>query len=164
LVDNREEFNLLVGEKTEDWVIGKALDYNKIVLISPEGYETSSTHKFSKSEYEILVRHEIGHLFYQIFSQGKGPVWLEEGFAIYTSGELNTKKRPKVFNSFLRYYNEEDDGVYSESGFVVADLIENFGKEKVVEFLRLLPKVNDEKEFKKIFKEYFDMKLEYSSF
>ena len=39
LVDSRESFDIISGYKTEDWVVGRALSYNKLLLLSPESYE-----------------------------------------------------------------------------------------------------------------------------
>lgn len=96
-----------------------------------------------------------------ILSQGKGPIWLDEGFAVYVSDQLSTKERPKEFKSFLNYYSHEDKDVYSEAGFVVEGLIKRYGKNRVINFLRRLPNINNKKEFKKEFEEYFKLRLEY---
>ena len=74
-------------------------------------------------------------------SQGKGPIWLDEGFAIYTSNQLSTKERPKEFKNFLKYYSYEDEKVYLEAGFVVEGLINKYGKEKAIGFLKVLSNV-----------------------
>jgi hypothetical protein len=163
LVNSRESFNIISGYKTEDWVVGRALTYNKLLLLSPESYEKESRHRYSDAEYYSLLKHELSHLFYMIFSQGKGPVWLDEGFAIYTSDQLSTKERPKEFKSFLKYYSHEDENVYSEAGFVVEGLIGKYGKEKVIGFLKVLPNINREEDFKKEFEKYFGLELDYKS-
>jgi len=161
LVDSRESFDIISGYKTEDWVVGRALSYNKLLLLSPESYEKESRHKYSDKEYYSLLKHELSHLFYTTFSKGKGPIWLDEGFAIYASNQLSTKERPKEFKNFLKYYSHEDEKVYSEAGFVVEGLIKRYGKEKVVGFLKVLPNVNSKDEFKNEFKRYFGIGLDY---
>ncbi len=163
LVDSRESFDIISGYKTEDWVVGRALSYNKLLLLSPESYEKESRHRYSDEEYYSLLKHELSHLFYMIFSKGKGPIWLDEGFAIYTSGQLSTKERPKEFKNFLKYYSHEDENVYSEAGFVVEGLIKKYGKEKVVGFLKVLPNVNSKDEFKNEFEKYFGIGLDYKN-
>lgn len=162
LVDSRESFDAVSGHKTKDWAVGQTLNGMKLLLLSPESYEKESSHHiYSDQEYSSLIKHELSHLFYNIFSKGKGPRWLDEGFAIYTSNQLSVKKRPKEFSSFIGYYSDGGKGVYSESGFVVEGLIKKFGKEKVINFLKVLPKIKSEEEFKKEFEEYFGMKLDY---
>jgi len=161
LVNSRESFDIISGYQTEDWVVGRALSYNKLLLLSPESYEKESRHKYSDEEYYSLLKHELSHLFYMIFSQGSGPVWLDEGFAIYTSNQLSTKERPKEFKNFLKYYSHEDEEVYSEAGFVVEGLIKKYGKEKVTGFLKILPNVKSEDSFKNEFEGYFGVELDY---
>lgn len=161
LADSREAFDTIGKEKTEQWVVGKALDYNKLLLMSPDTYEKESCHKYSDELYYILIKHELSHLFYDILSQNKGPVWLEEGMALYVSGELPYKKAPKKFSNFLRYYDFEDADVYSESGFVIEKLIKKFGKDKILNFIKLLPNIHDEKQFEDEFKNLFKIDLGY---
>jgi hypothetical protein len=163
LVDSREAFDLIVGDKSEDWVVGKALSYNQVLFLSPESYQKESCHKYSDEEYYYLIKHELSHLFYNIYSKGYGPVWLDEGFAIYTSGELETKERPSKLSSFLDYYSYEDAETYAEAGFVVEGLIKKYGKEKVLKFIKKLRGIEKEKHFKDEFEKHFDMSLEYES-
>ena len=160
LVNSRKNFDLIYGHKTEDWVVGTTLGYNTLLLFSPESYEKYSRHKYSDEEYYSLIKHELSHLFYTIFSKGNGPEWLDEGFAIYLSKQL--KEKPNRFKNFLKYYSHTDDGIYKESGFVVDGLIKKYGKGKVVDFLKVLPNINSEGDFKKKFEKYFDLKLEYA--
>jgi hypothetical protein len=161
LVNSRESFDIISGYQTEDWVVGRALSYNKLLLLSPESYEKESRHKYSDEEYYSLLKHELSHLFYMIFSQGKGPIWLDEGFAIYTSDQLTEKDIPKEFKNFLKYYSHEDEDVYSEAGFVVEGLIKEYGKEKVIGFLKVLPNINNEDSFKNEFEKHFGIELDY---
>ncbi len=162
-VDKRKDFDLITRSKTEPWVVGKALDFNTILFISPESYEKESIHKYSDEYYYFLIKHELSHLFYSILSQNKGPVWLDEGFAIYTSGELEKKVRPQSFKNFLSYYSEEDEYVYEEAGFVVDVLIKKYGQEMVIEFLKKLPEIENQESFSQQFKEHFGIELSYES-
>ena len=53
--------------------------------------------------------------------------------------------------------------MYEESGFVVEGLIKEFGKEKVLKFIKLLPNVRGERVFKETFEKFFDLELSYES-
>jgi len=163
LVDTREDYDKLNGFKTEPWVVA-SVQQNGILMLSPESYEKESIHKYSDDEYYSLIKHELSHLFYNIFSKNNYyPVWLDEGFAIYSSGQLATKKKPKKLKKFLDYYSQGGEGVYEESGFVVEGLIKKFGKEKVLEFVKLLSNVRGEKIFKEAFEKFFGLELSYES-
>lgn len=164
LVDSRKDFDVLVNRKTEKWVVGQCFEKNKILFLSPESYEKESIHKYSDEEYYFLLKHELSHFFYNIYTKEKGPNWLSEGFAVFSSGELKKKKRVGEFKNFLKYYTDFDQKIYEESGFAVEVLIKKFGKEKVLNFLKKLPGIENEEMFKKCFEEHFNFKLEYSSF
>jgi len=164
LVDSRKDYDVLINQKTENWEVGRHIGENKILLISPKSYEKESIHKYSDEGYFFLIKHELSHLFYNIFSQGQGPVWLDEGFAIFTSGELKKKTKINEFKNFLDYYSHSDEKIYKESGFAVEVLIKKFGKNKVLDFLKELPKIRNEEEFKKSFQEYFGFKPDYKAF
>lgn len=163
LVDSRKEFDILIGKQTEPWVVGTTPRYNELLLLSPESYEKESIHKYSDEEYFSLIKHELSHLFYTILSKGAPPVWLDEGFAIYSSGQLSTKKKPKELKHFLEYYSKVGEDVYPEAGFVVEALFKKYGKEEVLGFIKLLPKFKGEKIFKETFEKYFQLELSYES-
>ncbi len=164
LADSRKDYDILSKHKSENWEVGSNIGNNRILLLSPDIYEKESIHKYCDEEYYFLIKHELSHLFYNILSKGRGPNWLSEGFAIFTSGELKTKKKPKEFKNFLNYYSAFDKKIYEESGFAVEFLIKEFGKKRVLEFLKKLEKINSEDEFKTSFNSFFDTKLGYSSF
>jgi hypothetical protein len=167
LVDTRKEFDSILNEKTENWVVGTVIDKNKIVLISPDNYEKESCHKFSKEDYDFLLKHELSHTFYNIYTKGAGltgPVWLDEGLAIYTSGELIQKEEPKKLKLFLEYYNYDATELYGEAGFVIKKLINTFGKEKIFELLKKLNGIKNEDDFRKVFEKIFQIKLNYEEF
>jgi len=159
LVDSRRDYDILTNDKTEKWEVATYLGENKILLISPENYEKGSIHKYSQEEYFSLIKHELSHLFYQILSQGQEPCWLDEGFAIFSSGQLNNKKRIKKFENFLDYYKQANEGIYKKSDFAVEVLVKKFGKEKVLNFLTELPKIKNEENFKKKFQKHFGINL-----
>lgn len=163
VVDSRKDYNIMAGHSTEDWEVGKAYDDNKLLLLSPNSYEKESTHKYTDNEYYSLIKHELSHLFFNIFSKSGEPAWLNEGFAIYVSDQLSRKERPKVFKNFLKYYSYEDKDIYEEVGFVVEGLIKRYCKDRVVGFLRRLCDVNSEEDFKREFEEYFGIELGYGS-
>ncbi len=161
LADSRKDFDNLYGRETESWQVGFSLGPNTLLLLSPEFYEKESSHKYSDEEYYSLIKHELGHLYYAILSHDKGPAWLDEGFAMYVSNEISVMKKPKTLKSFIHCYDYGNPKVYEESGFVVEGLIKKYGKEKTINFLKLLPNINREELFKKEFEKYFNIKLEY---
>ena len=100
VVLDRETINKLYREKTEDGVVAWAQSSSRIVyILDRKNLEKESNHKYSKEEYLARIKHELAHMF--VFAYSKlfliRPCWLEEGIAIYLSGQNKFKKSPKKF-------------------------------------------------------------------
>lgn len=165
LVKNRREIDLLKSNKTEPWLVAWADSNARIVFIlDPKNFEKQSSHRYSHEHYAELIKHEISHLFYNILSSYKrGPVWLSEGTALYTAGQNKTKIRPKRFENFLTFYNKGGQGVYAEPGFAIELMVQKFGKYKLLELIKSLTNVNNEKKFNQIFYKIYGIRLSYKS-
>jgi len=163
LLETRQDFDMITGQQNPDWIIGKAISFNKVALIAPESFDEESSHEYSDEEFFFLVKHELSHLFYLALTNGKGPVWFEEGFAVYTSGELKIMEKPSEFTKFLKYEERIDDEIYKEVGFVIDCLIDRCSKKRVLQFLDII-KNKDNSGFKKEFQEYFKMEMTYPEF
>lgn len=165
LIKSREEFDILYGYKTEPWVVGTTMGtQNKVYLLHPDVYEKESNHKYSDKEYETLLRHEISHLYTRIYFGDFKPRWLLEGIAIYSSGQLELKRKIKEFKYFLDFFDKRGTGVYDESGWAVLILDKEFGREKLITLLKSLNGFKDKKEFNKIFKKVYGIDLSYKWF
>jgi len=165
LLKSKKEFDILYGHKTEQWVVGSTMSsQNKVYLLSPDKYETESNHKYSDREYETLLRHELSHLYTRIYLQEDKPRWLLEGIAIYSSGQLELKRKIKEFKYFLDFFDNGGSGIYDESGWAVLILDKEFGRKKLLKLLKSLNGLKDKREFKKIFKKIYNIELSYKWF
>ena len=108
------------------------------------------------------------HLFFSASTNGRNtPTWLNEGLAGYVSGQLQFKKKPETFSSFLDFFDTGGAGVYSESGFAVEALISAFGKEKILELLRNMKESGGnitKDKFNDLFKEVYGFEPAYETF
>lgn len=165
LAPSRETFDgIFYEEKSEDWVIASTMNTkNFICVLTPEAIDKESSHEYSDESYFSLIKHELCHQFCNRLKDSYCPFWLGEGLAEYTSGQIKKMKKPDIFKNFLKYFNYEDGEIYQESTFAVWILIEEFGKKKVLEFLKVSDTEN-EKEFNKIFKDFFGIELSYDWF
>ena len=165
IVKDRQTIDLMYVEKTEPWVVAWADNDSKIVyILDKNNFEQQSSHKYSDRYYASLIKHELSHLFYKIVSKNRrGPVWLSEGVAIYTSGQTKLKSRPKEFKNFLEFYDKGGSEVYAESGFAVEALVGAFGKNKLLKLIKSLPEANTEKDFNVIFRKIYGFELNYKS-
>jgi len=165
LVPDRKTFDALKGRKTEDWVVGTTLGSKSILyILDPASYESESNHKYSDEEYFRLIKHELSHLFQSNLFDSFQPVWFTEGIAIYTSGQLSVKRKPKEFTKFLDFYSNGGSGVYEESGFAVEILINKLGKKKFLKVLRDLETPVTRENFKRYFEKNLGINLTYTWF
>ncbi len=167
IVPDRRTINKLKNEKTEDWVIAWAgMGDHSIYLLDRKNYEKESCHKYSDEKYSSTIKHELAHLFLEIFCKYSyvKPMWLNEGVCIYLSGQNNFKKKPDKFGNFLDFYDKGGKEIYSESGFAVQVLIEKHGKEKFMKLLEGLKDLNSKEKFEKIFYEIYRFKPYYEEF
>jgi len=165
LLNSRKDIDRIKGRKTEDWVVGFTDGSKKcLFLLSPETYEKESSHKYSDEEYSALIKHELSHLYSRILYEGYIPVWLIEGIAIYSSGQLALKRRPKELKNFLEFFDKGGSGLYGEAGFAVEVLIKQFGKERFLNFYKNLKDVESEEDLKVLFKKNYGGDLNYKFF
>ncbi|MFW9880082.1 MAG: hypothetical protein ACFFG0_43965 [Candidatus Thorarchaeota archaeon] len=164
IVPNRKIIDKLRREKTEDWLVAWAFAPSRIVyLLDRKNYEKESNHKYSKETFEKRVKHELSHMFISAYTglfQLK-PLWLNEGVAIYLSGQNKFKKPVKEFSKFLESYDSYAKGIYHESGFFIEMLVEKFGKSKLLRLIKSLKEIKSEKEFNKKFKQIYGFDLNY---
>lgn len=165
LVPDRKTFDNLKGYKTENWVVGSTLNSRDIFyVLAPDKYEAESNHKYSDDEYFRLIKHELSHLFQKQLFDSYKPIWLTEGLAVYTSGQLMLKRKPEKFTNFLNFFSNGGSGVYAESGFAVEMLIKKFGKKKFLKVLKGIKTPVTKVNFNKYFEEELGLKLNYSWF
>ena len=164
LVKDRKTIDLLGQKKTEDWVVGWVKG-NDVYLLSDKNYESESCHKYSKEEYEALLKHELAHCFSNVISEGfYKPIWLLEGISIFLSGQNKFKNKPKLLKNFIEFFEKGGKEVYSEAGFVVEYLVKKYGKEKLLSLLAQIKKAKTEKDFNNLFKSIYGFDLSYDNF
>ncbi|MFA6297295.1 MAG: hypothetical protein WC629_01905 [Candidatus Paceibacterota bacterium] len=164
VVDDRKTINLLKGEETEPWIIGWS-EGKTIYILNKDNFETESNHKYNHAEYSAFVKHEMSHSFFSALSGGRWkPVWLNEGVAIYTSGQNNFKQKPGEFKHFLESYDRGNKEIYSEAGFIVEFLIEKYGKEKLLTLIKNLKNYPTKELFEQGFEKEYGFALSYEGF
>jgi hypothetical protein len=166
LVENRKTIDELRGVKTREWSVGW-INKRDVYILDKKNYERDSCHKYSDKGYEMLMKHELAHCFFSVVSGGKlEPDWLWEGVAIFVSGQLKNRVRPKELKCFLDIYSgkKKDLRVYDESGFAVEILIKKFGKRKLLKLIKELKGVDSKKDFKEVFKKVYSKDITYDLF
>ena len=135
--NNRADFDLLFGRKTEQWLVGVAKN-NNIFMFDQKNYAKESSHQ-TKDFWQTL-KHEYCHIYYSQITTGGNPLWLNEGVACYLSGKKliigeNTKK--KLLNIF-DYFSQFPGDAYVPSQFWVELLIKKYGAKRLVTLIKAL--------------------------
>ena len=112
-----------------------------------------------------LLTHEITHIFVNQTSDNNVPLWLNEGLAVYVAGEsypirMNIKIRSfRHLNQLLRDRKNKRKMRYGYqlSGEIVSYLINNYGKMKLISFLKRLKSEKVEIAFESIYKQTFQL-------
>jgi len=162
---SRREFNDICGRITESWVTGSNIQ-NLIFMMEESVYEKESSKKFDPKNYPLTIRHELCHIFYNQLARKSQPLWLNEGLALYLSGQIKLRLKPEKFSEFLLFDEKNSIGdktVYKEAGFVIEKLVSKFGKEKLLKLITSCRQVNDNNEFLKLFKTIYGFELSYNN-
>lgn len=165
-VPDRATIDALKGRKTERWIIGWISGAFEIYLLSRENFERDSSHPYSDRYYASLIRHELAHIYvarYSVPARFRVPIWLNEGIAIYLSGQVKSQNQPKKLRGFLKS-KYDPAAIYGESGFAVWYLVEEYGKRKLLKLLKSVPDVSSNKEFRARFEEIYGFKMIHSNF
>lgn len=163
ILPDRKAINAIRGYSTPEWEVAWA-DKNVVYILSKDNFEINSVHTYTVEEYYKLLKHELSHCYYSgVFANGDNtPIWLNEGFTLYTSGMTDEKHKPQTYSNFLDYYDTSGSGVYEESGYVVDALLNMHGKGKLLNLLCSLPQCKSKKEFTNYFKTIYGFELNYS--
>jgi len=159
VVDDRKTIDLLREQETEDWVVGWSWGDMAIYILNPENVSKESSHDGDTYNIENLVKHELCHSFFDMTFNRSNFTWINEGVAVFVSGQLDKYNMPIEFNGFL-----DGKKIYQESGNAIKLIMDNYSKESLFEFLKKQSGIEDNEELKSIFKKVFKADLTYSFF
>lgn len=146
---SRKELDNIYGRKTEDWLTAFA-GFGSIFILDPKIYTRQSSHK-DINEFWQTLKHEYCHLFYYFLTKNPKPQWLNEGLACYLADQNKYNKNDKNIMKIFDYYDKSDKNIFSIGYFWVKQLIEKFGEKKLLMLLQLLKNCSNEKDFKRLF-------------
>ena len=131
IANTRKAYEKIVKRKTPAWVIGEIRSSKTILILSPLCWSKDAPmHK--PGEESWLIKHELTHLYVKKYfkvAKTKCPNWLDEGIAVFLSGQSydNYEKNPdnaKKFFDLLNDLNKNWEEVWTK---MVAIKIEPYG-------------------------------------
>ncbi len=158
LINSRKDYNKYQGKKTKPWMVGWA-ENNFIFILHPDRYTKESNHKNKKGFWKAL-KHEHCHLYYKKLTRTNRPKWLDEGLACYLSKQITGIPNIREALEVIELYSRQGNGdVYLVGTFWVKFLIEKFGRQKFIRFIKGLGEISSEQDFKKYFYKIYKVKF-----
>lgn len=156
---SRAEMDSVLGLKTEPWVVGSTPKDRTVCIFSPKIFDKVSSHPVS--DFDPVLTHELAHIFTNEFFRFYQPKWLHEGLAGHVA-EQYKNKHPKEIGDFEKLHTKEDwwnCPRYAQASCFTTFLIEKFGKEQFLKFLKNLSENEEARKtfvaFTKLFKNNF---------
>lgn len=131
-----------------EWLVGTANYNGTIAIFSPSVFEKVSSHH--RSDFPIVLTHEMAHAFIHANYKYKIPVWLTEGIPGYVAKQYKTRKMiRKNAQKFEKIHYKADwqkTTNYPQAYSFTKYLIDKFGKKK---FLNFVSKLGENDSFNK---------------
>ena len=161
IIYNRAEMDKVLGIKTESWLVGTTTTDGSIHIFSPMIFDKVSSH--IASNFDLVLTHELAHIFINESFKFYQPIWLNEGLAGHIA-EQYKNKQPKKLSDFEKLHNREDwinTPNYAQASCFTSFLIEKLGENEFLQFLKTLSQNNSAQEnftaFSKLFTECFNI-------
>jgi len=136
----RSQMDKTYSRKTPDWVVGGTKGRDSIYIFSPSVFDKVSNHP--ASDFFYTLTHEMAHIFTNHVLDLYYPRWLREGIAGYVAEQY--KIRPvRMIHKFSQLHDErswEHYHNYPQAFSFTKYLIDTLEKEKMLRFLKKLPK------------------------
>jgi hypothetical protein len=129
--DSARDLSNYLGFTVPQWVKGTGFG-DRIYLVRREGW----IQDFDDSIYDIML-HELVHLAVAQRFSAQCPIWLNEGLALFYSGQHSSLDF-SACSADYPYYDKDytDEMLYCQSAQIVARLIESYGALPFVEYCR----------------------------
>jgi len=149
LIGSRKELDTIWGKKTPDWLVAWT-DNGSIYILDPKIYEKESCHK---GDFWQVLKHEYCHIYHHRITWNNYPHWLIEGTACYFAKQM--KSPPSEKEVLAIFSNPDPENVYNIGIFWTEVLAQEFGKGKLIGFLKGINSKTTPKNFPVLFKKHF---------
>ena len=141
------------GKQAPDWLVAFA-DYNQTVhLTSPNTMPATST-MTGPQRFQKTLKHELTHIYLRKINKNLS-FWLNEGTALYVANQDYYKKiNPTTItiNTLKEIYRSgQDMRTYVIGKNIVDQIIDNYGKQKLLDIIKIKTKKELFLELQKMF-------------
>ncbi len=154
----RFQMDKISDQKTPDWLVGYAKN-KQIYIFSPSVFDQVSNHP--PTDFPYVLIHELAHIFSNELLAFYYPIWLYEGLAGYVAGQYRLRNI-KTLTPFAKLHDSKNwnqNPNYPQSYTFTKYLVDSFGKETIIDFLKQLAKAigrhHYPKDFSNFFEQYF---------
>ena len=158
-------FKKKAGRFYNPWVKGVSLKGKSVVIRSPPFLRRNYMKYGGTPSFEMLLSHEINHIYASQLNLYKGPYWITEGLAMYTAGQIPGKtyvwkgrvpeKRAKELLFYRMIMRKLCQEMYVVHYHGFEYLIKRFGKGKFLSLAgscsKSMKRAGFEKRFKRVF-------------
>lgn len=166
LVDSHKQFEQIISKPIPNWLTGYNV-YNLVFVLHPDKWQTESNHQYSPDKFKATLKHEICHIYFKKITGSSQPIWLNEGLALYLSGQLKFRKDPGKLDNFLQFSTDNTIGnqtVYDQSGFAVQTLHQKYGKQNLLKLIKSIKTLKSPSKFSTLFQKIYKIPLTYQTF
>ena len=156
LIKSRKEIDYIRGVKTDNRLVGWFWRDKFLFILDQEKFETDSD--FQKKDFNVILKHELSHFFFLQATKGTLPAWINEGLACFIAGQKYEEKiNQSSVGRLIACHYQFDRSLFPYSYLLVKKLLDYKGKNNFINFLKSFRKNVNEKEFKVLFKKFFQI-------
>ena len=131
---NTSSIGAYIGEKVPSWIKGVACCKNRVLLVYPPVREVYSD---ESTVYLKIFLHEYIHLAINKTFKGECPYWLNEGLAIFFSGQVDDMSKIPLSGMGNPYsLDYENDFFYEFCGCAVQALCNKYGEKSLIKYIK----------------------------
>lgn len=143
----RKELEKVKGYKMPAYTKNASVSFagRNEIWLTKWGAQDENDKIITRDRFTRSLKHELTHKYELAYSRSKGvdwnsiPTWLKEGVALNVAGQKTRKEAGAVTTLELRHLNYQSDNLYGIANRVVSRIIEQYGKEKLLELMCLMP-------------------------
>ncbi|MBT4165693.1 hypothetical protein HOE04_01495 [archaeon] len=165
ITNTEEEFKRLTKKFYSPWVKGVSLKGNRVILRGPELYKKTYKKFKGTQNPQLLLTHEINHIFAYQINLYRGPYWFTEGLATYVAKQIpgkSYKKSSKITKEeakrlmFYRFMHKNlKQDMYVVHYKAIDYLIKKFGKKKLLKLVNSYSRNLNKKKYLNLFNKIY---------